>query len=73
MLYGSKTGIAGECDVIINIGKTYVEAEKSIRYISIARNKLPSGPRTKPELREDSHFTVQFDAARSRYATIEFK
>jgi replicative DNA helicase len=72
MLYGSKTGIAGECDVIIGIGKTYVEAEKNLRYISIARNKLPSGPRTMPEHREDSHFTVKFDAARSRYDTIEF-
>ena len=73
MLYGSKTGIAGECDVIIGIGKTYVEAEKGLRFVSIARNKLPSGPRTKPELREDSHFQVKFDAARSRYESIEFK
>jgi hypothetical protein len=73
MLYGSKTGIAGECDVVINIGKTYAAAEKGLRYITVARNKLPSGPRTMPEHREDSHFTVDFDAARSRYATIEFK
>ena len=73
MLYGSKTGIAGECDVIIGIGKTYVEAEKHLRFVSICRNKLPSGPRTKPELREDSHFMVDFNAARSRYETIEFK
>lgn len=73
MLYGSKTGVAGECDVIIGIGKTYVAAEKHLRFVSICRNKLPSGPRTKPELREDSHFQVEFDAARSRYETIEFK
>ncbi len=73
MMYGGKTGIPGECDVIIGIGKTYDPADKPYRYLYIARNKLPSGPRTNPVLREDSEFKVKFEAARGRYVTTEFK
>lgn len=72
MMYGSKTGVAGECDVIIGIGKVYDPLLKEQRYINIARNKLPSGPRTVPSLREDSHFEVKFKAAKGRYETIEY-
>lgn len=72
-MYGGKTGIPGECDVIIGIGKTYDPTAKKQRYLNIARNKLPSGPRTRPELREDSHFEVKFEAAKGRYETLEFK
>ena len=73
MMYGGKTGIPGECDVIIGIGKTYDPMEKKYRWLYIARNKLPSGPRTRPDYREDSLFQVEFQAARGRYETIEFK
>jgi len=72
MMYGSKTGVAGECDVIIGIGKVYDPMLKSQRYINVARNKLPSGPRTVPALREDSHFEVKFRGAKGRYETIEY-
>lgn len=72
-MYGSKTGVAGECDVIIGIGKTYDPTMSERRFINIARNKLPSGPRTIPSLREDSHFEVKFKASRGRYETIEYK
>lgn len=71
-MYGSKTGVAGECDVIIGIGKTYDPREKDHRYINIIRNKLPSGPRTIASLREDSHFEVKFKAGHGRYETIEY-
>ena len=73
MMYGSKTGVAGECDVIIGIGKVYDPVLKEQRYLNIARNKLPSGPRTIPALREDSHFEVKFKGAKGRYETIEYK
>lgn len=66
MLYGTKTGVQGEVDLCLMIGKTHDPAEASLRTINIARNKLPGGPRTKPGLRE-SHFEVTFDGARSRY------
>ncbi len=72
-MYGGKTGIPGECDVIIGIGKTYDPLEKGQRYLNIARNKLPSGPRTIPDLREDSHFVVKFKAGHGRYETLEYK
>lgn len=72
-MYGGKTGIPGECDVIIGIGKTYDPLEKEHRFINIARNKLPSGPRTIPDLREDSHFIVKFKAGQGRYETIEYR
>lgn len=73
MMYGSKSGIPGECDVIIGVGKTYNPKEKEMRYLYIARNKLPSGPRTIPDKREDTLFSVKFVAGRGRYETIEFK
>ena len=72
-LYGGKTGIPGECDVIIGIGKTYDPLDKENRFINIARNKLPSGPRTIPDLREDSHFVVKFKAGHGRYETLEYR
>ena len=72
-MYGSKTGVAGECDVIIGIGKVYDPTMKDTRWLNIARNKLPSGPRTVPSLREDSHFEVKFRAGFGRYDTIEYR
>ena len=38
-LYGSKTGVQGECDVMIMIGKDLEEDD--VRYFSIAKNKKP--------------------------------
>lgn len=72
-MYGSKTGVAGECDVIIGIGKVYDASFSDHRFLSIIRNKLPSGPRTRPDLREESHFEVKFKAGKGRYETIEYK
>ena len=65
-LYGTKTGVQGEVDLALMIGKDHDPANQNVRTINIARNKLPGGPRTKPHLRE-SHFEVGFDGARSRY------
>jgi hypothetical protein len=68
-LYNNKTGIQGEVDVVLMIGKTHDPADADKRTINIAKNKLPGGPRTKPELRESS-FDVKFDGARSRYTSF---
>jgi KaiC/GvpD/RAD55 family RecA-like ATPase len=64
-LYGSKTGIQGEADVIAMIGNTY---EIDTRFIHIAKNKLPGGPRTKAAERHGK-FEVRFDQERARYAS----
>jgi replicative DNA helicase len=69
MLYGTKTGVQGEVDLCLMIGKTHDPAEADKRTINIARNKLPGGPRTKPEMRETS-FECAFDGARSRYNSL---
>jgi hypothetical protein len=46
-LYGSKTGLQGETDVQIMIGKSHNPAKGDVRYLSVVRNKIPGGPRTK--------------------------
>lgn len=64
-LYGSKTGVQGEADVILMMGNTY---EMDTRFISVAKNKLPGGPRTKAAERHGK-FEVRFDPERARYAS----
>lgn len=64
-LYGSKTGVQGEADAIIMIGNTY---EIDTRFIHVAKNKLPGGPRTKAAERHGK-FEVRFDQERARYAS----
>lgn len=62
-LYGTKTGVQGEADVIIMVGHN---GEPDTRYISVAKNKLPGGPRTKAAERHGK-FEVMFDGERARY------
>jgi replicative DNA helicase len=64
-LYGSKTGIQGEADVILMVGSTY---ELDTRYVSVVKNKLPGGPRTKAVERHGK-FEVRFDPEKARYAS----
>lgn len=64
-LYGSKTGVQGEADVILMVGNT---GEIDTRFIHVAKNKLPGGPRTKPAERHGK-FEVRFDPERSRYVS----
>lgn len=64
-LYGSKTGVQGEADVIVMIGNTY---DLDTRYLHVAKNKLPGGPRTKPVERHGK-FEVRFDPERGRYGS----
>lgn len=56
-LYGSKTGVQGEADVIIMIGHS---GEFDTRYISVCKNKLPGSPKTDPTLKHGK-FDVAFD------------
>lgn len=67
-LYGSKTGVQGEADVIIMIGHN---GDIDTRYLSVAKNKLPGGPRAIPAERHGK-FDVQFDQERGRYESKRF-
>lgn len=71
-LYGSKTGLQGEADALIMLGATHNPAESEQRFLSVAKNKLPGGSRTKPNLRH-GRFTVGFDAERARFETLAYK
>jgi len=64
-MYGSKTGVQGEADAIVMIGNI---GDDSTRYISVAKNKLPGGPRTQPDKRHGK-FEVYFDGERGRYSS----
>ncbi len=65
-LYGSKTGLQAESDVMIMIGKTSNPSEAAMRGIGIVRNKLPGGNGTDPRKRY-GQWHVDFDGERSRY------
>lgn len=43
-IYGSKTGIPGEADVVVNLGHTHLPEDEGIRYINIPKNKSLSCP-----------------------------
>lgn len=68
-LYGSKTGLQAESDVLVMIGKTNNPAESDRRYMGVVRNKLPGGPRSKPNLRH-GQFEVKFDGERARFSSL---
>lgn len=70
-LYGTKTGVQGEADVIIMIGRSPESAEQDKRYLSVAKNKLPGGSRTQPDKRHGK-FTVYFDQERGRYESKDY-
>ena len=52
-LDSGKTGKAGAFDYCIGIGKTFIEGEENLRYISFAKNKL-GGKHTKTRVTIDS-------------------
>lgn len=71
-IYGSKTGVPGEADVIITIGNTHDPATKNTRYIHVPKNKLPGDSKTDPSQRH-GYFEVNFDGERGRYNSIKYK
>lgn len=71
-LYGSKTGLQAESDVLIMIGKTHNPAEADRRYMGVVRNKLPGGSRTRAGLRH-GQFEVHFDGEIARFASLVAK
>lgn len=65
-LYGSKTGVQGEADVLLMIGSTHEPGKGHERYISVVKNKTPGSDETEPKLRH-GQFTVDIDPERGRF------
>lgn len=60
MIYGSKTGAAGEADLIITMGKKNEAGSASKRFIHTPKNKLPGGKGSDPKERHGYHI-VEFE------------
>ena len=71
-LYGSKTGLQGESDVQLMIGKSHNPTKAESRYLAVVRNKLPGGPRTDPKLKY-LRSEIHFDWETGRFTSMSFK
>ncbi len=67
MVYGSKTGVQGEADLLIGMGMDAMVPGR--RYLSLLKNKLPGGPKTNPLLKH-AKIEVNFNEATGRYSDI---
>jgi len=67
-LYGSKTGVQGEADVLVMIGSSHEPGKGNERYISVVKNKIPTSKVTDPRLRHGL-FTVDLDSERGRFVS----
>lgn len=67
MIYGSKTGVQGEVDLLLGMG--YDPSVETRRYISLLKNKLPGGLKTNPHLKH-AKLEVEFDPSTGRYKDI---
>lgn len=67
-LYGSKTGIPGEAEAVVNVGHTGEEADKGVRFINIPKNKSMT---TQDERKRHGHFTVLIDGVTAEFKNAE--
>lgn len=67
MIYGSKTGVQGEIDLLLGMG--YDPTIDTRRFISLLKNKLPGGPKTNPLLKH-ARLEVAFEPSTGRYSDI---
>ncbi|MDC0529236.1 AAA family ATPase [Gammaproteobacteria bacterium] len=65
-LHMSKTGIQGEADAIITIGKTNEAGYENTRFINVPKNKLTGGPLSDPTFRHAT-WEVKIDAEIARF------
>lgn len=64
-LYGSQTGIQGEADAIIMIGRSYEPTENDYRFFFIPKNKMYG----KDAINRNGRFVAHFDAPTGRFTT----
>jgi len=67
-LYGSKTGVQGEADVLLMIGASHEPGKQDERYISVVKNKMPGSSDTDPKFRR-GQFTVGIDPEKGRFVS----
>jgi replicative DNA helicase len=69
-LYGSQTGIQGEADAIIFIGRSRDPSESSYRFLSVPKNKLGDGPKCDPTKR-GSRYLIKIDYDHACFEEVE--
>jgi replicative DNA helicase len=70
MLYLSGTGIQGEVDVLLLLGRNFHAGQEHLRFLSIGKVKETSGPDVDPTLSEGK-FILELDAARAQWRESE--
>jgi len=65
-LYGSRTSVQGEIDVLLMIGKTEEVGKEEVRYITVCKNKKPTTGKMRVNLKH-AKFEVRIDTERSRF------
>jgi|CXWL01.1.fsa_nt_gi hypothetical protein len=68
-LYGSRTGVQGEIDVMIMIGQSNDPGQRDIRGISICKNKKPTTGRMMPT-HKHMKFECTIDPERQRFRSL---
>lgn len=68
-LYGSQTGIQGEADAIILIGRSKDPRENDLRFFSLPKNKMGDGVYVKPGMR-NARFTLKILPEIARYDNV---
>lgn len=71
-IYGSKTGVQGEADVLLCIGKDHDVTNADKRFLNVCKNKLPGGTRTDPKL-SHAQWEIGFDRSTGRYRSLVYK
>lgn len=72
-IYGSKTGVQGETDALIMLGKNHDASLADTRYLNITRNKLVGGGTIWSPAHQYLRSEIKFDAHRAQYKTTRFK
>ena len=65
-LYMSKTGVQGEADAIIMLGRSYEATKRHSRFFNVPKNKLAGGPDSVPSMRNMQR-EVLLDAERAQF------
>ena len=65
-LYGSKTGVQGEADAIVTIGRMHNDPIPDARYIYVPKNKLVGGEPTK----RNARWEVRIHPEIARYSSV---
>ena len=70
MLYGSQTGIQGEADLIIMLGKSKDAREQDYRFLSFPKNKMGSGPRC-DKTKRNARYLLKVDYDHACFEEVE--